>query len=263
MPRVRCPIRPALLLLVGLALAASANMSPAAAKVNLAAVPISRMDLHWWRHRFDEKQARLHQGHVSLIFLGDSITQQFEDDGPAAWQDYAPVWQQYFGKYDAVNLGFIGDTTANLLWREMHGELDGIHPKLAIVLIGANNLGYLHWGTAQTLEGIGADVNEIRKRLPQTKILLLGILPSIRSAWTSETTVAVNRALAQRYAQDPMVTFMDVNSLFLKNGKVDPTLFRDPHEKPPRPPLHPSPEGMARICAAIAPTVGRLTGGKN
>jgi lysophospholipase L1-like esterase len=128
------------------------------------------------------------------------------------------------------------------------------------VLIGANNLGRLHWGTAQTIEGIETDVAEIRRRLPDTKILLISILPSIRSEWASETTLAVNKALAERYAQDPIVRFIDVSHLFMKNGKVDPDLFIDPKEKPPRPALHPTVEAQARIAEAIEPTLAAMLG---
>jgi lysophospholipase L1-like esterase len=142
----------------------------------------------------------------------------------------------------------------------MHGELDGIRPKAAVVLIGANNLGRVHWGAEQTIEGIETDVTEIRHRLPETKILLIGILPSIRSAWASETTVAVNKALALRYARDPMVRFIDVSHLFMKDGKVDPDMFIDPKEKPPRPALHPTAQAQARIAEAIEPTLATMLG---
>src|ERR1039458_4313780 len=83
----------------------------------LAAIPISRMDLPWWHARFEAKQAELRETQPRLIFLGDSITQNWERHGPPEWADDAPVWQRFYGDRDAVNLGFIGDTTASLIWR--------------------------------------------------------------------------------------------------------------------------------------------------
>jgi lysophospholipase L1-like esterase len=246
------------LLLLG-ALAAATAAGP----VILAALPIARLDLPWWKHRFEDKQARLHAGHVGLIFYGDSITQNWEKAGPQPWENFRPVWDRFYGDRDAVNLGFSGDTTANLLWRVEHGEADGIAPKLAVVLIGANNLGRLHWSTAQTLAGIDAIVSALRRRLPHSKILLLSVLVSDRSPWASQTTEEINRALPHRYDTDPAVTFLDVNHVLLNDGKVDRSQFYDPLLTPPEAPLHPSAMAQARIAATMEPTLAALLGDRN
>jgi lysophospholipase L1-like esterase len=226
----------------------------------LAAVPISRMDLHWWRVRFEQKQAELRDRHPALVFYGDSITQDWERHGPPPWTDFAPVWQRCYGGRNAVNLGFIGDTTANLLWRIEHGEASGIAPKVAVILIGANNLGYLHWSTDDTTLGIDTIVQALRERLPQTRLLLLGILPSERSAWATETTTAVNHRLAQEFGGGGMVTFLDVGHVFLQDGKLDRGLFLDPRKTPPEAPLHPTARGQALMAAAMEPTLAALLG---
>lgn len=224
----------------------------------LASTPLSRMDLPWWKARFAAKQAELQRGRIDLVWYGDSITQNWERNGPQPWYRFAPIWQHYYGDRHAIDLGFKGDTTAHLLWRIEHGEADGIHPKAAIVLIGANNFGKLHWPAAPTFRGIEAVVAALRARLPNTGILLLGVLPSIRSAWVDENTAELNRRLAARYAHEPNVIYRDVSVLFLKGGRVDPTRFLDPHLTPPDPPLHPSPEAQAALAAMIEPDVARL-----
>jgi lysophospholipase L1-like esterase len=216
------------------------------------------MDLPWWHQRFVEKQAELARGPVDLVWLGDSITQDFEIAGPEPWRDFAPVWAKYYAPLHAVNLGFRGDATSHLLWRIENGETDGIHPRLAIVLIGANNFGHLHWGAEPTLQGIETIVAELHRRWPGTKVLLLGVLPSIRSAWVDANTVALNRALAARYGDGREVVFRDLSGLFLKGGRVDPAAFIDPHLTPPDPPLHPTAQLMAKMAEAIAPDVQRL-----
>ena len=106
--------------------------------------------------------------------------------GPPDWRDFAPVWQRFYGDRNAVNLGFNGDATSHLLWRIENGEVAGIAPKVAVILIGANNLGRLHWSAEDTVAGIDAIVTQLRHRLPHTKLLLLGVLPSDRSAWATE-----------------------------------------------------------------------------
>ncbi|HVC60665.1 MAG TPA: GDSL-type esterase/lipase family protein [Acetobacteraceae bacterium] len=230
------------------------------ARTILAAVPISRMDLHWWRERFDAKQAALRDRHPALVFYGDSITEDWERHGPPAWKDFAPVWQRFYGDRNAVNLGFVGDTTASLIWRIGHGEATGIAPKVAVILIGANNLGHLHWSTGDTVLGIDTIVRDLRRRLPTTKLLLLGILPSDRSAWATETTLAVNRILARHYPRGGAVTFLDVGHVFMRGKKLDRNLFLDPRERPPEAPLHPTARGQALMAAAMEPTLAALLG---
>ena len=234
----------------------------ARASTILAATPISRVDLPWWRERHLAKLAELRRVKPRLIFLGDSITQDWEYDGPEPWRNFAPIWRRFYGDRDAVNLGFKGDTTASLLWRVRNGETDGIAPKAAVILIGANNLGRLHWSAEDTVLGIDVIVAELRRRLPATRLLLLGVLPSERSAWVTETTIAINRALAEKYNHDPVVTFLDVGPVFMKNGRFDRTLFYDPLLNPPDPPLHPSPQGQALMAAAMEPVLSGLFGDK-
>jgi lysophospholipase L1-like esterase len=233
------------------------NVSAAAV---LAATPISRLDLKWWRDRHDAKLAELRRSHPNLIFLGDSITQDWEYEGPEEWREFVPVWRRFYGGRDAINLGFKGDTTASLLWRIRNGECDGIAPKVAVILIGANNLGRLHWSAADTVLGIDAIIAELRRRLPTTRILLLGVLPSERSDWITETTLTINRALAEKYAHDTVVTFLDVGFVFVRNGRLDRDLFYDPKLNPPDPPLHPTPEGQGLMAAAMEPVLARILG---
>jgi lysophospholipase L1-like esterase len=230
------------------------------ARTILAATPIARMDLPWWRERHEAKLAELRQKHPDLIFLGDSITQDWEKHGPPAWEDFAPVWQRFYGDRNAVNLGFIGDTTASLLWRIDNGEVAGIAPKVAVILIGANNLGRLHWSAEDTVLGIDTIIRDLHRRLPGTRVLLLSVLPSDRSAWTSETTQAINRALAVQYGQRNDVTYLDVGHVFMHDGKLDRDLYLDPRETPPRPPLHPTAQGQALMAEAMEPTLSALLG---
>ncbi|GAC1346482.1 MAG: hypothetical protein NVSMB18_28850 [Acetobacteraceae bacterium] len=235
----------------------------AADRVPVAATPISRLDTPWWRARHQEKLAELRRGRVDLLWLGDSITQDWELEGPPEWRDFAPVWRRFYGDRHAVNLGFKGDTTAHLLWRMQNGELDGIRPKAAVVLIGANNMGRVHWTAEQTVAGIAAVIEELRRRLPGTRVLLLSVLPSVRSRYVSRTTVAINQALAARYAGSGEVTYMDVSRLFLRDGEVDRTQFYDDLLQPPDPPLHPTASAQQRLAEAIEPTLAGLLGDRN
>lgn len=264
------PLLGAALLLGGSALAASPAPAPApvastrTTPVPLAATPIARLDLPWWKQRHEAVLARVRSGRADLIWLGDSITQNWERRSAEPAQDFQPAWDRFYGDRNAVNMGFKGDTTASLLWRLRHGEIDGISPKVAIVLIGANNLGRVHWSAPDTVAGIDAIVAELHRRLPTTKIVLLSVLPSERSAWVDETTRAINEALASRYANRPdLVTYMDATPLFMKDGKLDRTAFYDAQLMPPDPLLHPTAQAQERLAATLEPTVSRLMGDRN
>lgn len=242
------------------ALLAPGLLLGAAGPAPVAASPISRLETTWWRKRFEAKLAAMRAGPVDLVWYGDSITENWERNGPPAFYEFAPAWQHYYGSRRALNLGFKGDSTAHLLWRLRNGEANGISPRAAVVLIGANNLGLSHWDAGQTVAGIAAVLDEIRTRLPQTRVLLLPVLPSIRNAWATKQTGRINHALAERYGEHPGVAYVDVTPLFLRDGKADPSQFYDPLLDPPEPALHPTAQAQARLAAAIEPKLAELLG---
>lgn len=164
-----------------------------------AIVPTPRLDLPWWteRHNAIVEQVRLHRD-FNLLLIGDSITQNYEKSTPPD-EDFQPTWKQFYAPRNALNLGFSGDTTANLLWRLAHGEIDGLRPQAAVVLIGTNNTNRGHQTAEQTEAGISNVVGTLTQRLPQTRILLLGILPSDISTEKTAADKAINEWLFKRY----------------------------------------------------------------
>ena len=235
-------------------------LAPGAAQAytNMAQAPINRLVLPWWRARWELtlQEAQADPG-AKIVWLGDSITQNWQRQGGHGYDDILPVWQHYYAPYQALDFGFKGDTTASLIWRLDHGQVAGLHPALAIILIGANNFGLVHWGAEMTVPGIESTVRITHRDLPGAHILLLGVLPSIRSAWVDEQTETTNAALARDYAGSRNVTFIDLAPLFMVNGQADASLYIDPHLTPPDPPLHPNAASMARIAATLAPVVAQ------
>jgi lysophospholipase L1-like esterase len=225
-----------------------------------AAIPTDRLDIPEWRARHEAKLLEARSRPVDLVLLGDSITEQYECSGPEPFLDFSGVWQRFYAGRHVLNLGFGGDGTSHLLWRIMHGEIDGLAPTAAVILIGANNIGWLNWSAADSVAGIIAVVTEVQRRLPATKILLVGVLPSDRGAPVAQATAEINAALAARYGDGalPSVTFRDVSAFFIKDGVLDLSLFRDPQQTTPEPALHPSPKGQARLAAALEPTLSAL-----
>jgi lysophospholipase L1-like esterase len=157
------------------------------------------------------------------------------------------VWEQYFGKRNAANLGFGFDRTENVLWRLQNGELEGISPKVAIDLIGVNNR---EVNTAEEIgEGIATICAEVHTRLPATNILLLGILPHANQ---TVKVAEVNRLSAELNGRCG-VTFLDAGRHFFDaTGQFRSDLFSDG--------LHPNAAGYRVLCGTIEPTLARLIG---
>ncbi len=108
-----------------------------------------------------------HEIDIQLVFLGDSLTRR--------WEDNLDLWNKYFSAYNAANFGVGGDCLENIKWRMLNGELDGINPKVIIILAGTNNL------DKDSEEAIVSGIREIaeiiRSTLKSTKVVVLGLLP--------------------------------------------------------------------------------------
>jgi lysophospholipase L1-like esterase len=117
------------------------------------------------RHERFVKRAA--EGNVDVLFLGDSITQ--------GWEGAKDEWAKV-EKWKPANFGIGGDRTEHVLWRLTEGkELEGIHPKVCVLMIGTNNTGS---NTAEQIaDGVKAVVAELHKQVPEMKVLLLGVFP--------------------------------------------------------------------------------------
>ena len=158
-----------------------------------------------------------------VLFLGDSITQRW--DYPL-W-DAKPVWDANMPQRGVLNAGVSGDRTEHLLWRLDHGNLAGLPPKAAIVLIGTNDLA--HGRPAElAAEGIRAVLIRLRQKLPDTRILLLGLWP--RGATPDDplrqAVGAVNNRI--KSCADGHITYADIGGVLLdKKGVLSTKLSPD------------------------------------
>jgi lysophospholipase L1-like esterase len=243
-------------LLLCLSLPAAYAQLPA----NPAVVPTDRLDNGWWADRHKAILAAI-QSHsdTQLLMIGDSITNNY-DKTKEPDENFLPIWKQFYEPRKALNLGFSGDTTSNLLWRIDHGEVDGLHPKVAVLLIGTNNTGHYHQTAEETELGIDAVIADLEHHLPQTHILLLGLLPSDISPEKTAADQAVNRYLATCYGDNARVTYLDIATIFYTNGALDTSIFYDPRLPSPGKALHPDTNSQRRMAEAIEPTLAKLMG---
>jgi len=179
-----------------------------------AVVPVPR-DANWMK-RHEAMNARVAQGNVDLVFIGDSITQGWEGAGKE-------VWKEFYGSRNAVNLGIGGDRTQHVLWRLDNGNLEGIKPKLAVIMIGTNNSGSNT--PEQIADGIEEIIGSIRTKTPETEILLLGIFPRGAAADDPRRMVtAKTNEIASQFADGQQVHYLDIGKAFLND---DGTLSKE------------------------------------
>lgn len=234
-----------LLLAALLALGHIPAYSLAQDKPNDAIVPVPR-DPNWMK-RHDSFNERVKQGNADLLFIGDSITQGWERAGKA-------VWDEYYTKRNAVNLGIGGDRTQHVLWRLDHGNIDGIQPKLAVLMIGTNNSG--NNTSEQIAAGLKAIVEKLRTKLPDTKVLVLAIFP--RGPNKDDTKRKVNEganAIIEKMADGKMVHYLDIGPKFLAtDGTLSKEVMPDL--------LHLNDQSYRTWAESIEPKVKELLGEK-
>ncbi len=149
------------------------------------------------------------EGHTRLLFIGDSITE--------GWRRYPDLWAAAFGKYQPANFGIGWDRTQNVLWRLENGELEGMTPTVAAVLIGTNNL------QADPAEGIARAIGKIASTIlghsPATKVLLLGIFPRGQHADhnPAREKLAVVNGLVAKLDDGKHVFYIDIGARFLNS----------------------------------------------
>jgi lysophospholipase L1-like esterase len=209
-------------------------------------VAVNRADAGWM-NRHQSMNDRVKKGNVDLLFIGDSITQGWEGESKK-------VWDEFYGKRNAVNLGIGGDQTQHVLWRLEHGNIDGISPKLAVLMIGTNNS---HSNPSrETAAGVRAIVRKLREKLPDTKVLVLAVFP--RGADANDNLRKVNDGVNERIKRlddGKNVTVLDIGPKFLEaDAKLSKEIMPDL--------LHLSPKGYQIWAEAIEPEVAKVMGAK-
>jgi lysophospholipase L1-like esterase len=213
---------------------------------NTAIVPVPRVGAATNRQELVLKRAKENPGPCDIVFIGDSITQGWEGAGKN-------VWNKYYANRKCLNFGVGGDRTQHVLWRFEQGQLDGVKPKVAVVMIGTNNSNNQDNTESDILQGVTAIVNDIRKRLPETKIILFGIFPRAKTFSAQRGKILqVNQAL-EKLADNNMIFYMDIGSKLIESdGSISTEMMRDA--------LHPGERGYQIWADAMEPKLKELLG---
>lgn len=183
----------------------------------------------------------------SVVFIGDSITQGWEQDG-------SELWAERFAPLGAVNLGAGGDRTEHVLWRLREAPIGPLEPEVVVVMIGTNNVGHRRDGAAGTLAGVRAVVDLVLSQAPRATVVLCAIFP--RGAQMNPMRgelLQVNQALLRAYPPgdaSSRVRFVDLGDRLIDpDGSIPTSLMPDG--------LHLSAAGYKVWADALMPAIRR------
>lgn len=228
---------------------------PAYEEVIPATMPTSRPEkgkTGWtlWMKHHEQRCRWVAEKEVNLLMIGDSIVFRWDRVG-------RPVWDQFYGKRKAVNIGSSGDRTKHMLWHFQNGGLAGMkdkNPKVVLMMIGTNNRGIPELQGYDTAYGILALLKEIHAQLPESKILLLPIFPRGDSPKDPgrQRNEQINQII-KTYVDGETVHWLDLRQVFLKeDGSLNRELMPDG--------LHPGKEGFVAWAKAMEPTIQKMLG---
>ncbi len=196
--------------------------------------------------------AKAKSGEIDVYFEGDSITRRW---GATDYPDFLAHWNRTFHGWNAADFGWGGDRTENILWRLENGELDGVNPKVIVVLAGTNNVGKEPGDDAKVADvtrGVKAIVDTCRKKVPSARIILTAIFPRNDNPAVVPTIDRINANLA-RLADGKSVRFLDVNpKLADAHGTLLAGMTVDG--------LHPSLKGYEVWAEGLKPILTELLG---
>ena len=222
---------------------------------NTAITPVAREDDYAVKRRLQILE-RGREGHINVLFLGDSITDFWRFANPA--RGGRVLWDREIAPLGAANYGISADRTQHVLWRLEQGDVDKLAPKVVVVMIGTNNTGLERDRVTprntpdETAAGIAAIVRTLRAKLPEARILLLAVFP--RGAQPDEpqrAQIAAINAQIKSLADEQHVFWLDFNDRLLEpDGTLSAEVMPD-H-------LHPGAKGYQIWWDAMREALRRL-----
>jgi lysophospholipase L1-like esterase len=165
------------------------------------------------------------------------------------------VWATRYAGFKAVNLGIGGDRTQHVLWRLDHGNMEGLTPKVAVVMIGTNNTNGSDNTAAEIADGIKKIVAKVQEKSPATKVLLLAVFPRGEAGDPQRDKIAQINGIIKELDDGKRVRFLDIGRRFLEeDGSLPKNVMPDL--------LHLSASGYEIWGDAMGPLLVEMMGGK-
>jgi lysophospholipase L1-like esterase len=169
-----------------------------------------------------EKRKR---GRIDVYFEGDSITRRW-GTSDEQYKAFLENWRRNFYGWNAADFGWGGDTTQNILWRLRNGELDGVNPKVIVLMAGTNNVGRkspegdAEARAADVTRGIKAILDTFRRKAPKATIVLMGITPRNDNMAVMPVINRINASIA-KFADGKKIRYVNINDrLADEDGKL-------------------------------------------
>ena len=193
-------------------------------------------------------------GRTDVYFVGDSITRRW---GATDYPDLLANWRQNFFGWNAGNFGWGADRTEHILWRLENGELDGVNPKVIVILAGTNNVGARPGDAAKVddiTRGVTAILNICRQKAPKATIILTAIFPRNDNMAVMPEIDQVNANLS-RLADNRSIRFLNVNNkLADKDGRLFAGMMNEQDK------LHPTLQGYQVWADGLTAILTELLG---
>ncbi|MBZ5577908.1 MAG: hypothetical protein LAP40_15205 [Acidobacteriia bacterium] len=197
------------------------------------------------------------QGRIDIYFEGDSITRRW---GATDYPELLANWRQNFYGWNAADFGWGADRTQNILWRLEHGELDGVNPKIIVLLAGTNNVGNAVPAggeadkVAEITRGISAILRALQTKAPDATIILTGIFPRNDHPAVMPAIDRINENLS-KLADGKKIRYLNINE---RLAAPDGTLFAGMMNAGDK--LHPTVQGYQVWADALKPIFTELLG---
>jgi lysophospholipase L1-like esterase len=200
----------------------------------------------------EQMLAKARQGRIDIYFVGDSITRRW---GATDYPEFLAHWKRNFHGWNAADFGWGGDSTQHILWRLQNGELDGVNPKVIVVLAGTNNIGRTppdEAKVADVIRGVQAIIGTCRQKAPAATIIVTAIFPRNDNPAVMPGLSRINAGLS-RLADGKSVRFLNVNDrLASPDGMLHEGMMADK--------LHPALRGYEVWAAGLKPIFTELLG---
>jgi lysophospholipase L1-like esterase len=199
-------------LLFGAALLATALAADGPPRTTVPEQALWKGAVETWTPRCAARVAAMKGKPCDIIFIGDSITQHFQDQPTPGWKLVGgPVWEKYYGRRNVLNFGVAGDTTQNVLWRLENMDIRAFRPKVAVVMLGMNHQNDTPEDTAA---GVEAVIAKTRSLFPGVKTIAVSVTPNGRMP---EKTLRINE-LIRKLADGRDVFYLDLYSKMPRDG---------------------------------------------
>jgi (4-O-methyl)-D-glucuronate---lignin esterase len=219
-----------------------------------ASQPVPRKDANSLKAH-EQLVRKAKQGSIDLFFVGDSITRRWGATDP----QYRPLlenWKTNFFGWNAANFGWGADRIENILWRLQNDELDGVNPKVIVILAGINNVGVEPGGPEKVeniTQGLRAIIQLCQQKAPNATLIMTAMFPRNDNMAVIPTINQINLNL-EHMADGKKVRYLNINDKIAdSSGKFLPGMVN-----PDR--LHPTLKTYQVWADALKPIFTEILG---